>query len=98
MAHRLRSGIAPGDAGITTDTIRGAVPIGHRGCNGYTYLFVAGAYAGRVFAECCDCVGEPWTAAAAFSPACAPGTLEPPTFLGWLDDWLDRALAEIAGT
>ena len=96
MARRLCDGVEPGDACITTDSIRGVVPINDQGCGGYTYLLLAGAYAGRMLDECSDCIGEPWTAAAAFRPAGAPDTTEPPTFLAWLEDWLDRSLAVVS--
>lgn len=95
-AQLLRGGSEPGDTSISTDSIRGAVPIGRQGCSGFWYLLLTGAFAGCVLGESCDCIGEPWTAAAAFWPAGRLGTLAPLTFLGWLEDWLDDAFRSLA--
>ena len=95
-AQRLQDGIEPCEASISADSIQGAVPIGHQGCGGYWYLLLTGDFKGCVLGESCDCIGEPWTAAAAFWPAGSLRTPAPPTFLAWLEDWLDDALGSVA--
>ena len=94
LATRMRLG-SPAIVAITTNNLTGALPIGAQGCNGYTYLMLAGPFRGCVFGECCDLVGEPWTAAAAFWPEHFRMTLEPPPFLTWMDAWIDGTLREL---
>ena len=84
---------------ITADSFRGAIPIGHQGCNGYSHLIVAGPQQGTVFGECCDLIGDPWTAAAAFWPDSfspdLPARRQPLSFLQWIEDWLGASMASI---
>ena len=81
---------------ITANSFRGALPISHQGCNGWSYLILSGRWRGFVFGECCDIIGKPGTAAAGFWPTGVrePGgqRTAPFTFLEWVEDWLDKSL------
>jgi hypothetical protein len=84
---------------ITTNSFRGAIPISPQGCNGYSCLIVSGRLRGSIFGECCDLIGEPETAVAAFWPeGIGVGPLDswrkrPFSFLDWMDDWLETSLS-----
>ena len=86
---------------VTADSFRGSIIISHQGCNGYSHLVVEGEMSGRVFGECGDLVGAPWTAAGAFWPASRDplyptADSTPLTFLEWIESWLDNGLARAA--
>ncbi len=84
---------------ITANSFRGALPISHQGCNGWSHLILSGRWRGFVFGECCDIIGGPGTAAAGFWPigVSKPDSQRtiPFTFLEWIEDWLDTSRSRL---
>jgi hypothetical protein len=96
--ERVREAKTLNGISVTADSFRGALPISHQGCNGYSYLVASGQFRGCMFGECCDLIHDPPTPAAAFWPIGiglnSPRNM-PFSFLEWMDNWLDAGLRQV---
>lgn len=74
---------------------RGLIEIAQIGCGAATFLIVTGPQAGRVVDEWILAAHTPDGAAGVFGPPGGGRSGQLPTFLEWIDHWIERSIKEL---